>query len=482
MVNRHDPRIILWRNRVATVTVLVAVLGIAAPASAGAEGVCDTVAAVPGLSTACDAVSTIGGFVTDPIGTVGGSIFESFADSVLQSYQTFLGWALTWWIELPTPRLSGNDSTLMSEIDDHMVELQIIGMSVSLMFYASRMAWQRQTSIVDEAEEGFKILFRAALATAVMPLVLTVGGQISDGISEWLVSEAIGGAGNGQVIENFLHLDVLGSGVGTAGLIVLGLVGFLGALLQLAFLVVRQAMLLLVVAALPVAASFSGTGPGSQAYQKLIGWSVAFLLFKPVGALCYFIAFKAAGSESPNEQEVLLGMVLMALCAFVLPSLMRLMGGGVTGSMGAGASGAAGAGMAIGAAVGVATLAAGGASAGAGAGTTGATALSQRGNGNSGSGVGTGSPPPSPPPTPPTSSNPQRPGPQPGMSSMGPDRSTGDSTGSGPKEALTAGGMAGGAVGGAGAMAGQEADAGDGIQLQAQPRLQSGWGEHAISR
>ena len=65
---------------------------------------------------------------------------------------------------------------------------------------------------------------------------------------------------------------------------------------------------------------------------------------------------------------------------------------------------------------------------------------------------------------------------------MGPDRSTGDSTGSGPKEALTAGGTAGGAVGGAGAMAGQEADAGDDIQLQAQPRLQSGWGEHAISR
>ena len=64
MVNRHDPRIILWRNRVATVTVLVAVLGIAAPASAGAEGVCDTVAAVRKaevLETEISHVSTGGG-------------------------------------------------------------------------------------------------------------------------------------------------------------------------------------------------------------------------------------------------------------------------------------------------------------------------------------------------------------------------------------------------------------------------------------
>lgn len=459
--------------------VLMALFASPANADPDQNGVC----AIPGV----DNIPGLCG--SGVIGKIAGGAFKDIADSILQGYQVMLTWAMAWWIKLPTPSLDSANSTLMSDINDHMVPLQILGVSVSVLFFAARMAWTRSQGLVDDVEDGFKVIIRASMATSVIPIALTVGGQVSDRLSNWLVSEAIGGLGSGsndgQIIKNFLHLSALTGGqVGTGAILLLGIVGFLGACLQLAFLVIRQAMLLLVVAGLPVAAAFSGTGPGSQTYSKLISWSIAFLLFKPVGALTYFIAFKAAGAQGErSEQQVLLGMVLMALCAFVLPAMMRLMGGGVTGSMGGGASGAAAVGAIAGAAMAAGTLAAGGAGAGAGAGAAGASSLSGRGQsggdsgGDSGSGGQSGSP---------AIGSQQKPGPQQGTSTLGDTGGDGESGGSnkgGAKEAATAGAATGaGTYGAATAGANSEADGGDEVQVQPPPRLQSGHGEHSVSR
>ncbi|WJG15962.1 hypothetical protein PWF70_23950 (plasmid) [Gordonia sp. Swx-4] len=321
----------------------------------------------------------------------------------LEGYQTILTWALAWWIKLPNPQLD-NSSSLMQEVHDHTLQIQIVGLTFSLMFFGLRMMIDRKRSMADDAEEGFKLIFRSAMATAAIPLALTVGGQIADGISNWLVSESVtAGGGNGDVIKNFLKLNLLtNSALGTTAIGIFALVGFLGAFLQLALLVVREAMLLLVVAALPVAAAFSGTGPGSQSYQRLVAWSVAFLLFKPVGALTYFVAFRA-GASKDNAQQVVLGMVLMMLCAFVLPALMRLIAPAVA-SMGGGGSGAAAAGAAIGAGVAAGKVAAmaasGGATAGAsgGASAGGMSSIAGRGGGGPSGGISTASAP-SPPPS-----------------------------------------------------------------------------------
>ncbi len=478
-----------WR-RGSACAVLTALLLITFSPAADASPIGGSACNLPGINLIPGLCGS--GVIGKVAGSAVGGAFDRFTDSVLQAYQTMLGWALAWWIKLPTPALDSSNSELMSDIHDHVVEIQVIGLTVSVMFFAARMAWNRKQGLVDDAEDGFKLIFRASLATSFIPLALTVGGQISDRLSDWMVSEAIGAhsGGDGQIIKNFLHLEVLtGGALGSGGLALLGIVGFLGACLQLAFLVVRQAMLLMVVAGLPVAASFSGTGPGSQAYQKLLSWSVAFLLFKPVGALCYFIAFKAAGSTSPNEQQVVLGMVLMALCGFVLPSLMRLMGGGVTGSMGQGASGAAATGALVGAAVTAGSLAAGGgAGAAAGGGASGASSLGARSAGPAGAGVGGGQGG-SPPPGGQAAMSPgssQKPGPQPGLSSLGETGGSGvaptGTKGGGAKEALTDGGLSAAGVIGASSTLGGEADGGDEIQMQPQPRLQSGWGDHAVSR
>ncbi len=92
------------------------VTGGAGPAAA--NPVCDAAGFIPGAKQGCEAVT---GFVGDKAGdaidsAVGGT-FEKIVNSLLDSYQTVLTWALAWWIKLPTPELD-NSNTLMQDVHD----------------------------------------------------------------------------------------------------------------------------------------------------------------------------------------------------------------------------------------------------------------------------------------------------------------------------------------------------------------------------
>ena len=470
------------RTHVAVVVALIVatVSSWAGAGRAAANPLCDV--AGPLSRAVCGAA---GNAASNVAGSVVGGSFEKIVNSLLEGYQTILTWALAWWIKLPNPQLD-NSSSLMQEVHDHTLQIQIVGLTFSLMFFGLRMMIDRKRSMADDAEEGFKLIFRSAMATAAIPLALTVGGQIADGISNWLVSESVtAGGGNGDVIKNFLKLNLLtNSALGTTAIGIFALVGFLGAFLQLALLVVREAMLLLVVAALPVAAAFSGTGPGSQSYQRLVAWSVAFLLFKPVGALTYFVAFRA-GASKDNAQQVVLGMVLMMLCAFVLPALMRLIAPAVA-SMGGGGSGAAAAGAAIGAGVATGKVAAmaasGGATAGAsgGASAGGMSSIAGRGGGGPSGGISTASAPSPPPP-----SGGGGPGAQPALS--GGQGGQASSGGGGPTSGLgdamgSAGGLAGAAMQTVADSVESEVEStSSDPSLSSPPPMRSGWNEHAMA-
>ena len=474
------------RTHVAVVVALTVatVSSWAGAGRAAANPLCDV--AGPLSRALCGAA---GNAASNVAGSVVGGTFEKIVNSLLEGYQTILTWALAWWIKLPNPQLD-NSSSLMQEVHDHTLQIQIVGLTFSLMFFGLRMMIDRKRSMADDAEEGFKLIFRSAMATAAIPLALTVGGQIADGISKWLVSESVtAGGGNGDVIKNFLKLNLLtNSALGTTAIGIFALVGFLGAFLQLALLVVREAMLLLVVAALPVAAAFSGTGPGSQSYQRLVAWSVAFLLFKPVGALTYFVAFRA-GASKDNAQQVVLGMVLMMLCAFVLPALMRLIAPAVA-SMGGGGSGAAAAGAAIGAGVAAGKVAAmaasggatAGASGGAGAGAGGMSSIAGRGGGGPSGGISTASAPSPPPP-----SGGGGPGAQPALSGGQGGQASSGGGGGGPTSGLgdamgSAGGLAGAAVQTVADSVESEVEStSSDPSLSSPPPMRSGWNEHAMA-
>jgi type IV secretion system protein TrbL len=111
--------------------------------------------------------------------------------------------------------------------------------------------------------------------------------------------------------------------------------------------VVRSGMLVILAGILPTTAAFTNTEMGRQWFQKAVGWTIAFILYKPAAAIVYSVAFLLMGNNSGQSALIgsITGFTLMIVALFALPALMRF----VTPMVSAVASGS---GAAAGAAVG----------------------------------------------------------------------------------------------------------------------------------
>ena len=75
----------------------------------------------------------------------------------------------------------------------------------------------------------------------------------------------------------------------------------------------------------------------------ILGWLVAFILYKPAAAIVYAAAFQLAGTNVFQDDgtgfiAVLTGLILMVLALFAMPALMRFVTP-LVGAMSAGAGG-----------------------------------------------------------------------------------------------------------------------------------------------
>lgn len=252
---------------------------------------------------------------------------------------------------------------------------------VAVVIGGIRMAWERRGEPGRELVKGLLTLIVVAGAG-----VTTIGLLVaaSDAFSVWMINESLGcdveAAGSACFGENMLRLVALTSNSATAGLgslliIILGLVAILAAAFQILLMVARGGMLVILTGILPLSASFTNTEMGQQWFKKCIGWTVAFILYKPAAAIVYATAFQLAGTNVFTDDgsgllAVLTGLMLMVIALFAMPALMRF----VTPMVGAMAGGAGGA-MAVGA---MAAL------------PTGAAAVGRLGSGGGGDSAGAG--------------------------------------------------------------------------------------------
>ncbi|WP_157186605.1 hypothetical protein [Nocardia jiangxiensis] len=318
-------------------------VAVCAPAQAApGVGVCD----LPGVSPVCD-------MGQQAATSMAGSGFKQIVDSLLDGFARLLEWSMAWWVKLPSPDLTSMSA--LTTVRQYTTGLQVLLMTGAVMITAGRLALARRGALAGEVQESFMAFARALFASWMFAAVITMATRAGDEFSNWLITDATHGDPSSALSHLAQFSALTGtSGLGMTGMFILGLIGFIGALLQLALLVVRQALLIVVVAVIPIAASAAGTGPGSQAYKRLISWAIAFALFKPVGAIVYLVAFEAAGSGSSDTQQQLLGLILLALVALVLPALMRMVAPAVS-TMGSGGGGVAAAAM-LGSGVGMAAV------------------------------------------------------------------------------------------------------------------------------
>ncbi|MGV9865708.1 hypothetical protein [Rhodococcus koreensis] len=230
------------------------------------------------------------------------------------------GWGtmLNWWFTTPSPVLS--DAQYLDVLQSYMLPIQGFVLVLSIIVACIRIAVAQNGTEAVPAMDLVRTFVRTIMSMTVFGVALGLGIQISDGIAIWLLTES-GGTDLGAKVEGMLIDD--NSTWGPGWVLFIALFGMFGAFMQTVLLVVRQAFLMVIVGLLPVAAAASGTEMGSQSYEKMRNWAIAFVLFKPAAAAVMAVAFWAADPQS--DVTKLQGLILLTVAAVALPALLRVL-------------------------------------------------------------------------------------------------------------------------------------------------------------
>ena len=331
-------------------------------------------------------------------GAIAGNALQNLADSVNEAVGQAVAGMATAWVHMPTPTLAtfdGSTSTpseAVAFIRDSVWWYTLALAVVAVLIGALRMAWERRGQpLADVLRALVTLVVVSGAGIAAIGLLVTAG----DEFAVWVIDRSTEGTDFGQNIVMLGGRLTGNDALGAVLVIAAGTGLLLLSLVQIVLLVFRGAMLVLLAGMLPTAAAFTNTPTGSQWFKKYVGWTIAFILYKPIAALVYATAFQLMGTDLASDDAgvvtLVQGITLMALALIAMPALMRFVAPAVSAVTGGG-GGAALAGLGAAALAVMPTgAAAAGASGAARAATTaasGAAAAQSTNSGSSGSGSG----------------------------------------------------------------------------------------------
>ncbi|MBA4101481.1 MAG: hypothetical protein C0488_04515 [Arthrobacter sp.] len=270
----------------------------------------------------------------------------NMAKAILEGMSQMVTTLSTFWVSTPTVNLTSKDGTtaspIVSMVNDELMAWTLTLAVLAVIIGGIRMIWeQRGAPLKDLLRSLITLTLVSGLGLGVISILVIA----ADAFSAAIIERSTDGKGFAEAMN---ILIVTGqTGVGVFILIVLGLIGLIASLVQIVLMVVRSGMLVILAGILPTTAAFTNTEIGRQWFQKAVGWTIAFILYKPAAAIVYSVAFLLMGNTSGQDALVgsITGFTLMIVALFALPALMRF----VTPMVGAVASGS---GAAAGAAVG----------------------------------------------------------------------------------------------------------------------------------
>jgi type IV secretion system protein TrbL len=290
------------------------------------------------LDAGCELKNWAAGLADDAISNLAKSIMEGMSQMV-----TTLS---TFWVSMPTVNLISEDRTgaspVVSTVNSQLWPWTVTLAVLAVIIGGIRMIWEQRGAPLKDLLRSLIILtVVSSLGVGVISILIIA----ADTFAAAIIDQSTDGKG---FAESMHVLVVTGqTGVGAFILIVLGLVGLIASLVQIVLMVVRSGMLVILAGILPTTAAFTNTEMGRQWFQKAVGWTIAFILYKPAAAIVYSVAFLLMSKTSGKDALIgsITGFTLMIVALLALPALMRF----VTPMVGAVA---AGSGAAAGAAVG----------------------------------------------------------------------------------------------------------------------------------
>ncbi|GLB69105.1 hypothetical protein [Arthrobacter mangrovi] len=270
----------------------------------------------------------------------------NMAKAIIEGMSQMVTTLSTFWVSMPTVNLASEDGTtpspVVSTVNSELMPWTLALAVLAVILGGIRMIWeQRGAPLKDLLRSLLTLTLVSGLGLGVISILVVAADAFSTAIMERST--------DGRGFAESMSLLVMANQTETAVfiLIVLGLIGLIASLVQIVLLVVRSGMLVILAGILPTTAAFTNTEMGRQWFQKAVGWTIAFILYKPAAAIVYSVAFLLMGKN--NGQTALIGSItgftLMIVALLALPALMRF----VTPMVGAVASGS---GAAAGAAVG----------------------------------------------------------------------------------------------------------------------------------
>ncbi|MCY1213885.1 hypothetical protein D9M72_256850 [compost metagenome] len=279
----------------------------------------------------CGAGQVMSNLADDAIGNLAKAIMEGMSQMV-----TTLS---TFWVSMPTANLATGDgvspSPVVGFVNSELGYWTLALAVLSVILGGTRMIWeQRGAPLKDLLRSLLTLTLVSGLGLAVISILVIA----ADAFSASIIDQATDGKGFAEAMGVLVMTNQ--TGVGVFILIILGLVGLIASLVQIVLMVVRGGMLVILAGILPTTAAFTNTEMGRQWFQKAVGWTIAFILYKPAAAVVYAVAFKLMGSASGGNILVgsITGFALMIVALLALPALMRF----VTPMVGAVASGSGG--------------------------------------------------------------------------------------------------------------------------------------------
>jgi len=228
----------------------------------------------------------------------------------------------------------------------------IIALAASLVVGGAKMAWDHRGQ---DATRLFGSIARFAVTSTIGVTVISLGLEGGTLFAKWMVSTAmhnlptvapgpvspsLGGAAAAFEVGNV----IAGVAVANTGdlmfafaiiVIIVVVVSIVVALVGFVILVALDALLVVMAGVLPLASSFTYFKMGQEWFDKIVGWCIAFVLYKPAMAIIYATAFAlmqtplaaALGGHSDALTQIftmLEAVALTAMATLALPALMRL--------------------------------------------------------------------------------------------------------------------------------------------------------------
>lgn len=347
-------------------------------------------------------------FWEDPIGKFAKSVMEGSAESLAS--------VMTLWIDFGI----GVEGSVLSQADaekfaagtSNIFWMVAAGaMVINVAIIGARLSWSRRQGLADGMEEAGEFAWTIGIYAGLLPAVIF--GLLSG--SDILAVKILQNFGPDDAAEFLAGNELKENFFGPVLMLLIAGFSFLGSVTQIVALAARLLIFPVMIGLLPLLAGSMATEWGKSALNSAKNWIIALLLYKPVAALIYVVAWWIAVNPGDDDgwQWAVLRALMVGIAGFSIIPLAKVlvpaigsMGGSNTGVMGA--SGAAATGAIAGGAAGAAGAIARGVRGAVGGGATGAGRGSGGGN-TGGAATGTGGRPsggpssggtPSPPPTP----------------------------------------------------------------------------------